>query len=116
MPKSDLDLEMVFLSKCHWRDTVKKHSPGQDAGASLSFLPPFFQNNRGGSRVHSFLKKTCKLKDVRDPGSVLSVTFTLAWGACCIPRPQPGWAGVLLPRAAALLGKEVKVHQASEGK
>lgn len=102
MPKSDLDLEMVFLCKCHLRDTVRKHSPGQDAGASLSSLPPSFETIGEEVEFIAFCKKTCKLKDVRDPGSVLSVTFTLAWGACCIRRPQPGWARVLLLRTPAL--------------
>lgn len=47
-----------------------------------------------------------------DADWVLSVSVPPAWGA----SPQPGWAGELLPRAAAVLGKEVKVHSALERK
>lgn len=57
MPKPDLDLEMVFLGKHHLRSTDKKHSPEQDAGASLFSLSSFFKkNNRGGSKGHTFCK------------------------------------------------------------
>lgn len=112
MPKSDLDLEMVFLCKCHLRDTVKKHSPGQDAGASLSSFPPSLETIGEEVEFIAFCKKNLQVKGCERPrfGSLCNLHTCLG---SMLHTKTPAWLG---ESASAQNSSFVNVHQTSEGK